>query len=79
MKPVHTYGGYQTFDLTEGKVHRLAQPDGSAKIVALFPKVWTEGPRQTMPLLNGQVVEWKPYWVTEWDEVVLATVPAPTG
>lgn len=76
MKPVHTYAGYLTFDLTQGAVHRLAQPDGSVKVVALFPSKWENVGRQSVAVANGETFNWMMYRVLEWDEVVLKVIPA---
>lgn len=79
MKPVHSYLGFKTFDLTQGQVHKLPEPDGSFRVVAVFPKTWVAEAPVNVTGVNGETIEWKPYSVTEWDEVVLATIPAPAA
>lgn len=77
MKPADTYTGYRTFDLTVANVHVLANDDGSKRVVARYPKTWTKGDRiEGLSTVNG-LVDMCPHDVTEWAEVVLATIPAP--
>lgn len=77
MKPVHEYGGYVTFDLTACVVHALPNSDGTTRIVAMYPKKWIAHEKQSVTMVNGEVADYRPYTVTEWREVILATVPAP--
>ncbi|WP_028136171.1 hypothetical protein [Bradyrhizobium japonicum] len=74
MKPTHNYTGHATFDLTEGKIHRITSEDGKTRIVALFPKAWKAGAPQSMSAVNGQTVTMRPYHVTEWEEIELRPV-----
>lgn len=76
MRPVHEHGGYVTFDLTACVVHALTGEDGTTRIVAMYPKKWVAHEKQTMRTVGGQVLEHRPYTVTEWHEVILATAPA---
>lgn len=78
MKPVHTYTGYTTMDLTACVVHALQNDDGSTRIVACYPKKWVALEKQPMMSVSGPV-QMRPYHVTEWHEVLLATVPASSG
>jgi hypothetical protein len=67
-QPVFTYTGYATFDLTEGKVHKLTRQDGTTRFVALFPKAWEKaGEKMVMMTINGPI-EMQQYRVTEWEE-----------
>lgn len=78
MKPVHEYAGYRTVDLTECKVHKIAQTDGSAHIVAFYPKTYVAvTAAQHLPVANGRMLPFISYQVTEWDQVLLAVIPAP--
>lgn len=77
MRPIHKQSGYRTMDLTMGAIHRLKQDDGSVKIVAWFPKVWTQSEPYAVMGATGKELVWRHYDVTEFDEVVLAIVPAP--
>lgn len=74
MKPTHNYTGHVTFDLTEGKIHRVTGEDGKTRIIALFPKTWERGATQAMSAVNGQEVKMRPYRVTEWEEIELRPV-----
>lgn len=78
MRPLHEHGGYCGFDMTEGRVHRITDPDGSVRVVAYFPKQWVG--REPVPMVgvNGKTFFWTPYEVTEWEEITLATILAPT-
>lgn len=80
MKPVYHYLGFKTFDLTQGQVHKLPEPDGSFRVVAVFPKEWTAlEPAVRVTSVHGETVEYKPYTVLAWDEILLATIPAPAS
>lgn len=78
MKPVHEHFGHGTYDLTEGKIHKIANPDGSQRVVAFFPKKWNVRSEVLQVSINGRMAMLKHYEVIEWEEIVLATIPAPT-
>jgi hypothetical protein len=69
MKQLYHVGGYQTFDLTECKLHRL-EKDGKVHFVACYPKKWDTGDPVEMPTQKGPVTL-RSYLVTEWEEVEL--------
>jgi len=69
MKPNYDQTGYQTFDLTECKIHRV-EDDGKVRFIAFFPKKRTLGEAMEMHTIKGKIVM-NPYVVTEWDEVEL--------
>jgi hypothetical protein len=68
VRQVYHYGGYQTYDLTEVKVHYL---DG--KFIACRPIKWEVKEESEMTTSNGKVMMVKLYEVTEWEEVELQT------
>lgn len=63
MKPVQTYFGHVTSDLTEAKVHLV---DG--ELIAFTPKRWDVMDEVEVPVLaTGQIAKIKRYRVTEWE------------
>lgn len=76
-KPAFLEHGFRTDDLTRCLVHRFVEQDGSARVVAFWPKTWLANEPVQMPTISGRVVDVTVYDVTEWDETVLATIPAP--
>lgn len=71
MGPNYHLTGYQTFDLTECKIHRIVGSDGKPRFIAFFPKKWTVGDTIEMQTVTKGVISMKPYTVTEWEEVEL--------
>lgn len=81
MQPAHNFSGYSTMDLTACPVHCVPDPEsttGGRKIVAYVPKKWTAlGPKRDVPTANGRTMAATAYSIDEWEEVLLALVPAP--
>lgn len=77
MRPLFEYTGFATTDLTAVQVHRVTEPDGSARIVAYSPKTWEEKHKLQGFTANGDMYEHMMYAVLTWDETTLATIPAP--
>lgn len=72
-KPLFDYtGGWITFDLTEGKIHRFAD-----RTVIMFPKQWTALPPEQKMTLDGKPITVRGYRVTAWDEYELPIEPLP--
>ena len=67
--------GYGCFDLTECRMHRLANKDGSERFVLVYPKKWEEQGPIERPTKSGETVTLIPYWVTEWEEVQVNVKP----
>lgn len=75
MQPLQYFGGHMTADLTEGKVHKIAEKDGTTRFVVLFPKVWEKfGDREEKMTMRGKM-DVQMYLVTGWEEHELALVP----
>ena len=72
MKPVHSYFGHVTMDLTECKVHCI---DG--ELVAFVPKTWdVVGEVNAHVAATGEMVKLKQYRVTDWDAQKIGPVNA---
>jgi hypothetical protein len=77
MKPAHQFVKYNVLDLTEGRIHKLVDPDGSSRVVAYFPRDYTAIGLTSALDLNSETVNLTTYQVTGWEEITLATIPAP--
>ena len=69
MKQVHHVTGYQTFDLTECRIHYVTEKGKPPRLVVCIPKTWEAGEYVDMPGVNGKSMKVRPYTVTEWREV----------
>ena len=76
-KPMTDYipgDGYITYDLTEGKVHRLTNEDGTTRVVIRFPKTWIKATEpHTLSVVGGHSMTMYAYTVTEWGEIEIKT------
>lgn len=73
MRPMDEYipgDGYITYDLTEVKLNRVTDKDGSnPRLIARWPKKWTKAKKPNIfPTVSGDTMMMHAYVVTEWEE-----------
>jgi hypothetical protein len=69
IRQLYRKTGYRLADLTEGKLHRIEEENGSFRYYACFPKKWrvVDGPKVTA--IDGN--DYHFYDILEWEEVEL--------
>lgn len=69
MKPAQLFAGWRTHDLTEGKIHKITEKDGTIRFAVLFPKTWEPaGEKGKTPTIGGTEMAVQFYNITSWEE-----------
>lgn len=68
MKAVQDFAGHTTFDLSEGKVHKVTDAAGATRFVVMFPETWEAlGPKRAVETVSGPLALTQ-YRVLTWSE-----------